>query len=106
MGTREGERTRGECISAHALSPSLPLVLSLMHIHLLYLIFRVLALSQCHPHPHTATQTVDALYRAYFEEAKNLADFQVLIGVAESVGLDAEEVRVCACVCACVCVLV
>ena len=35
----------------------------------------------------------DALYRAYFVDARNLGDVDVLVEIAESVGLPAAEVR-------------
>jgi predicted DsbA family dithiol-disulfide isomerase len=35
----------------------------------------------------------DALYRAYFVDARNIGDIAVLIDVAKSVGLDADEAR-------------
>jgi len=35
----------------------------------------------------------DALYRAYFEEGKNIGDVEVLIGVAQSAGIPAEAAR-------------
>lgn len=38
-------------------------------------------------------EVMDALYHAYFEAGRNTADHGVLIGIAESAGLDAETVR-------------
>ncbi len=35
----------------------------------------------------------DALYRAYFVDAKNIGDVDVLVDVAQSVGLPADEAR-------------
>ncbi len=35
----------------------------------------------------------EALFKAHFEEAKNIDDIQVLTGVATSIGMDAEEVK-------------
>jgi len=35
----------------------------------------------------------DALYRAYFVEARNIGDPEVLVDIARSVGLDPDEVR-------------
>jgi len=35
----------------------------------------------------------DAAYRAYFVDARNLGDIGVLVGVAESVGLDGKDAR-------------
>ena len=35
----------------------------------------------------------DALYRAYFVDARNIGDPEVLADIAQSVGLPAEEVR-------------
>jgi predicted DsbA family dithiol-disulfide isomerase len=35
----------------------------------------------------------DALYRAYFVEARNIGDPEILVEIAQSVGLPAEEVR-------------
>ena len=35
----------------------------------------------------------DALYRAYFEQAKNIGDIEVLAGVAESAGISPDEAR-------------
>ena len=35
----------------------------------------------------------DALYRAYFVDAKNIGDVEVLMEIAASVGLDVEEAR-------------
>jgi len=35
----------------------------------------------------------DALYRAYFVDTKNIGDVDVLVEVAESVGLDGDEAR-------------
>ncbi|KAJ3232644.1 hypothetical protein HDU78_006954 [Chytriomyces hyalinus] len=36
---------------------------------------------------------INRLYRAYFEEEKNIADSQVLVSIAESAGLDGAKVR-------------
>ena len=35
----------------------------------------------------------DALYRAYFVDAKNIGDVEILVGVAKSVGLPEDEAR-------------
>ena len=35
----------------------------------------------------------DALYRAYFVDARNIGDTEVLVGLAQSVGLSGEEAR-------------
>jgi predicted DsbA family dithiol-disulfide isomerase len=35
----------------------------------------------------------DALYKAYFEDDKNIGDFEVLVGIAESAGISAAAVR-------------
>jgi predicted DsbA family dithiol-disulfide isomerase len=35
----------------------------------------------------------DALYRAYFVEGRNLADIEVLVDIAQSVGLPADQAR-------------
>jgi predicted DsbA family dithiol-disulfide isomerase len=35
----------------------------------------------------------DALYRAYFVEARNIGDPEILVEIAQSVGLPAEEAR-------------
>lgn len=35
----------------------------------------------------------DAVYRAYFAEAQNIADIKVLTGIAERIGLDAVEAK-------------
>lgn len=35
----------------------------------------------------------DAIYRAYFVEARNIGDPEILVGIADAVGLPAEEAR-------------
>jgi predicted DsbA family dithiol-disulfide isomerase len=35
----------------------------------------------------------DALYKAYFEEGKNIGDVEVLVGIAQSAGISAEAAR-------------
>lgn len=38
-------------------------------------------------------RVVDAIYKAYFEDGKDIGDLQVLLGLAEELGLDREQIR-------------
>lgn len=40
-----------------------------------------------------ATKAVDALYKAYFEDGKDIGDTEVLVAIAEELGMNGEEVR-------------
>jgi predicted DsbA family dithiol-disulfide isomerase/tRNA-binding EMAP/Myf-like protein len=44
-------------------------------------------------HTGRARQTADALFHAYFTEGRDIGDSQVLVRVADEVGLDADEVE-------------
>ncbi|QRG70014.1 DsbA family oxidoreductase [Brevibacillus choshinensis] len=49
-------------------------------------------LIKCAPEAET-TKAVEALYKAYFEDGKDIGDTEVLVAIAEELGLDAGEVR-------------
>ncbi|CAM3226584.1 DsbA family oxidoreductase [Brevibacillus invocatus] len=39
------------------------------------------------------TRVVDAIFKAYFEDGKDIGDVEVLLGLADDLGLDVEHVR-------------
>jgi len=43
--------------------------------------------------PADTTRVVDAIYKAYFEDGKDIGDSEVLLALAEELGIDREHIR-------------